>query len=143
VTTQEDNVALLRAWLDEYQRGGDEGASERFAEQLCDPEVEFSPFLARETEGRAYQGVGEVPTFFRELHDVFGEVRYEQPTYHPRGDDLVVAYTRLTGLARGGAVRMGQDLGLLFGFREGRVRRLTAYGSHDEAMNAAEEMQRA
>jgi ketosteroid isomerase-like protein len=142
LSSQEENVASLQAWFDSYRRRGLEWSDE-LADQLLDPEIEFSPFLAREIEGRSYRGRDEVQKFFGELRDMLGDVRYDQPTYHPKGADVVVICTRLVGAGRGSAVPVGQDLGMVAEFHDGQVRRLTVYGSHEEALTAAEEVPRA
>jgi len=107
VTAAEEHVELLRRWNDTYESDGFEGA-EKIIEEIFDPEVEFSPLLARELEGRTFNGHEGLRTFFGELNDTLGEVRYEQAEFQ---DDL--------------------------------VRRLTAYGSRDQAMRAAREAQNA
>ena len=49
----------------------------------------------------------------------------------------------MEGVGRGSDVPVGQDLGLVYEFRDGLVMRLTAFGSHEEAMSTAMEAQRA
>jgi len=69
-----------------------------------------------------------------------GEVRYAPPEFRPLGDDVIVVLTRLEGVGQGSDVPVGQDLGLIYEFRNGLVTRLTAFGSHAEALEAAKEM---
>jgi ketosteroid isomerase-like protein len=146
VTADRSNLETVRDWYarteNQYEGGGLEAASELIPE-IFDPEVEFSPWLAREVEQRTYHGHDGLRTFFGELQDMLGEVRYASPEFHALSDELIVVFTRLEGVGRGSDVPVGQDLGLVYEFQDGLVIRLTAFGSHDEAMRAAQEHQRA
>jgi hypothetical protein len=57
-------------------------------------------------------------------------------------DEVIVLITRMTGNPRG-TTPISQDLALVYEFQDGRVRRLTAYGSLDDALEAAQEVARA
>jgi ketosteroid isomerase-like protein len=146
VTSAQSNLETVRDWYartaGRYEGGGLEAAVELIPE-VFDPEVEFSPWLAREVEHRTYHGHEGLRTFFQELQDMLGEVRYAPPEFYPLSDDVIVVLTRLEGVGQGSDVPVGQDLGLVYEFRGGLVTRLTAFGSHDEAMRVAEEVQRA
>jgi ketosteroid isomerase-like protein len=141
-----ENLETVQRWYaqtsEAYEEGGLEAALDLIPE-IFDPQVEFSPWLAREVEHRTYRGHEGLRTFFKELRDMLGDVRYAPPEYHPLSDDLIVVFTRLEGVGRGSDVPVGQDLGLVYEFRDGLVVRLTAFGSHKEALSAAEEMQHA
>jgi hypothetical protein len=140
------NLETLRRWYDrttgEYEARGLEGAEELIPE-IFDPGIEFSPWLAREVEHRTYHGHDGLRTFFGELRDMLGEVRYAPAEFHALSDDVIVVFTRLEGVGQGSDVPVGQDLGLIYEFRDRLVVRLTAFGSHDDAMRTAEELQRA
>jgi ketosteroid isomerase-like protein len=140
--TIEANLDALGRWYSAYETGGFE-AGDAMIEEVFDPEVEFSPWLAREVEQRTYRGHEGMRSFFRELDDTLEELRYDPPEYRAVSADVIVVFTRLAGAPRHGGVPIGNDLGLVYEFRDGLVRRLTAYGSHEEALQAAEELQRA
>jgi ketosteroid isomerase-like protein len=146
VTAGQGNLDAVRDWYarteDTYEGGGLQAATELIPE-IFDPEVEFSPWLAREVEQRTYHGHDGLRTFFGELQEMLGEVRYAAPEFHALSDELIVVFTRLEGVGRGSDVPVGQDLGLLYEFQDGLVIRLPAFGSHDDAMRAAQEHQRA
>jgi ketosteroid isomerase-like protein len=146
VTAAQKNLETVQDWYartgGEYESRGLDAALELIPE-VFDPEVEFSPWLAREVEHRTYRGHDGLRTFFRELQDMLGEVRYAPPEFHPLSDEVIVVFTRLEGVGRGSDVPVGQDLGLVYEFENGLVTRLTAFGSHGEAMRAAEEIDRA
>jgi ketosteroid isomerase-like protein len=132
------HVEALKGYFELYDREGFDAAVGR-AEGLFDPEVEFSPYLARELEGRTYRGLEEVNEFFSELQQALGRVRYENRTFKEVGEDAVLLLARLAGSGRGSAVPVEQEVAILFEFREGLILRITAYGSHAEGINAAEE----
>ena len=144
MTAGQGNLDAVRDWYARtegtYEGGGLQAATELIPE-IFDPEVEFSPWLAREVEHRTYHGHDGLRTFFQELQDMLGEVRYAPPEFHPLSDDVIVVFTRLEGVGRGSDVPVGQDLGLIYEFQDGLVIRLTAFGSHEEALDAAKEKQ--
>jgi ketosteroid isomerase-like protein len=139
MTTPDANIESLRRLYEATERDGRE-AGEDLIDEIFDPEVEFSPLLAREVEGRSYHGPDGMRTFFGELREALGEYRYERPEYRSVGDDLVVVLTRLVGTGRGSTVPIGQELALVCEFHAGLVRRLTAYATREEALRAAEEL---
>ena len=143
MTAARSNLETVREWYarttERYEGRGLEAAVELIPE-VFDPDVEFSPWLAREVEHRTYHGHEGLRTFFQELQDMLGEVRYAPPEFRPLGDDVIVVLTRLEGVGQGSDVPVGQDLGLIYEFRNGLVTRLTAFGSHAEALEAAKEM---
>jgi ketosteroid isomerase-like protein len=110
---------------------------------LFDPEIEFSPFIGREIEGEVYRGHAGLDEFFGELHDMLGDVRYEPLDVDSLGDDLVVVRTNLVGTPRGGSVPLSQELGIVCEFEDGLIRRMSAFGSHTQAREVAQEMARA
>jgi ketosteroid isomerase-like protein len=147
LTPAESNLETVQHWyartFEAYADDSGLDAALELIPEIFDPEVEFSPWLAREVEHRTYHGHDGLRTFFTELEDMLGRVRYASPEFHPLSDDVIVVFTRLEGVGRGSDVPVGQDLGLVYEFQGGLVTRLTAFGSHDEAMRAAEELQRA
>jgi ketosteroid isomerase-like protein len=140
--TAKDNLELLGRWNDAFESGGVE-AAEPLVDEVFDPEVEFSPLLAREVEGRTLRGREELRAFFGELNEALEGMRYADTEFRPVGDDVVVMLSRLIGRGRGSSVEIGQELGAVYEFQDGLVRRMTAYGSHEEALAAAREAQRA
>jgi ketosteroid isomerase-like protein len=139
--SQEENLATLRRWADVYEGEGVEGALQ-IVDEVFAPDVEFSPLLAREVEGRIYRGREEVREFYRELNDMLG-MRYAPPEFEPVGEDVIVLSTRMEGAGRESAVPVGHDLALVYEFRDGLVCKSTAYGSRAEAISAAREAQHA
>jgi hypothetical protein len=142
VTAREANLSALRRWSDTFRDEGFEAAL-AIIDEIFDPEVEFSPLLAREIEGRTYYGHEGLRAFFTELNEMLGGVHYEPAEYEPVADDVIVLFTRILGTGRGSAVPIGQDLCMVYEFRHGLIRRMSAYGSREEALEAAREAQHA
>jgi hypothetical protein len=140
----ESNLETLQRWnaraMGHYEAGGLEAALEIIPE-IFDPQVEFSPWLGREVEHGTYHGHDGLQRYFRELQDMLGQVQYATPEFRPLSEDLIVVFTRLEGAGRSSDVPVGQDLGLVYEFQDGLVVRLTAFGSHEEALDAAKEKQ--
>ncbi len=131
------NAERLRKLYEAFDFGGAEAAGPQIGE-IFDPEVEFNPMQAGEAGGRTYRGRDGVVAFFGELSEELEGVRYEPPQFHPIGDHLVIVFTRLVGTERDTAVPLRQDLSLVYEFVDDRVRRVTAYDTPAEALEAAE-----
>ena len=82
MSAREANLAALRRWSDTFRDSGFEAAL-AMIDEIFDPEVEFSPLLAREVEGRTYHGYDGLRAFFTELNEMLGDVRYEPAEYEP------------------------------------------------------------
>jgi ketosteroid isomerase-like protein len=142
MTASRSNLENLQRWYETYEGTGVQPSLD-LIDEIFDPEVEFSPWLAREIERRTFHGPDGIRAFFRELAEMLGEVRYGEPEFHPLSDDVIVVLTRLEGAGRASSIPVGQNLGLVYEFRGGLVIRLTAFGSHEEALSAAKGKQHA
>jgi ketosteroid isomerase-like protein len=96
------------------------------AAELLHPEVEFIT-----AEGRAYKGPDEVRAFFAEFEER-GESFIASPfTFELHDPDvLVVGHRRI----RGPKAMRGDYLYFVHGIRDGRVSRLTAHLSREDAI---------
>jgi ketosteroid isomerase-like protein len=137
VSEAQSNAERLRKLYEAFDLGGPEAAG-RVVQEIFDPDVEFNPLTAGDVGGRTYRGRDGMLAFFGELHGAFEELRYEPPQFHPVGEDLVVVFTRMVGIARDTSLPLRQDLSLVYEFGEGQVRCVTAYESPAEALEAAE-----
>jgi ketosteroid isomerase-like protein len=132
------NAERVQRFWQVFEDEGMQGATALVPETFH-PDVEFNPLQAGQAGGRTYRGWDGMRAFFEELYEGFEEVTYEPPQFHPVGDDSVVAFSRLVGLARDTSIPLRQDLPLVYEFTEdGLVRSVTAYGSPAEALEAAE-----
>jgi ketosteroid isomerase-like protein len=136
--TGQGNAEKLQGLWEAFDREGVAGAA-RLIDKVYDPDGEFNPLPAQEVGGRTYRGLDGVVAFFGELDAAFVDVHYEPPQFHPVGDDLVVVLTRLVGMARDTGLPLRQDLSLVYEFGSGgRARRVTAYATPADALEAAE-----
>ncbi len=131
------NADKLERLYDTFEHDG-VGAAAQLIEELFDPGVEFNPLQHGDAGGRTYRGLEGMAGFFGELHGQIGDVQYEAPQFHPVGEELVVAFTRLVGRERGTSIPIRQDLALVYEFENGRVLRVNAYGTPAEALEAAQ-----
>ncbi len=131
------NAASLERLYEVFDRGGFEEAA-RVVQEVFDPEVEFNTLQAGDVGGGTYRGYEGMLTFFGELHGAFEEVNYEAPQFHPVGDRLVVAFTRISGLAKQTSMPLRQDLALVYEFEDGTVRCVNAYETPADALEAAQ-----
>jgi ketosteroid isomerase-like protein len=134
---EKSNAEKLRTLYEAFDLGGAEAAGPLIP-QTFHADVEFNPLEASGAGGRTYRGLEGVASFFGELDQALEEVRYEPPQFHPVGEDLVVVFTRLVASERDSSIPLRQDLALVYEFREGLVRCVTAYESPAEALEAAE-----
>ena len=121
-----------------YEAAAQDGLRAALAQldDLADPEIEFSPLLVRELEGRVLRGRDEVRGFFLDLDETLDGPRYEYAEAEEVVPDVVLAAIRLIGSGRTSAVPVDQELFLVFEFAAGRVRRITAWSSREDAMTA-------
>jgi ketosteroid isomerase-like protein len=132
------NAAKIERLYDTFENAGFEEAA-RVVGEVFDPDVEFNPLQTGEVGGRTYRGYDGMLGFFGELNSAFVEVQYEAPQFHPVGEQTVVAFTRLAGLAVESSMPMRQDLALVYHFNEeGRVRCVDAYETPAEALEAVQ-----
>jgi ketosteroid isomerase-like protein len=139
VTPPETNVERLEALFEDLSEAGIDALLER-VEEICDPDVEFSPAMARQLEGEGtYRGFEGVRTYFAETKEVLSDLRYTDGEFRAIGDDVLLVYARLLARGRGSDLPIEQELGVVCEFRDGLIRRYTAYITRDEALRAAQE----
>jgi len=112
--------AVHELWSTFRERGAEDAIS------LLDPEVEFVAH-----DGRTYRGHDGVRRFFAEFEER-GERFMASPfTFEPHEPDvLVIGHRRIRS---DGGLR-GDYLYFVHGFREGRVARIAAYTSKEDAL---------
>jgi ketosteroid isomerase-like protein len=136
MTPQSNGERILRLY-EAFEQEGPETVG-KLIDETFDDDVEFIPLQTGEVGGRVYRGRDGMLAFFGEIHAALEDVRYEAPQCHQVGDDLVVTFTRLAGTDRETSMPVRQDLSLVYEFEGGLVRRMTAYETPAEALEAAE-----
>jgi ketosteroid isomerase-like protein len=136
MTSQGNGERILRLY-EAFENEGPQAVA-KLIEETFDDDVEFIPLQTGEVGGRVYRGRDGMLAFFGEINETLENVRYEPPQCHQVGDDLVVTFTRLAGTDRGTSMPVRQDLSLVYEFEGGLVRRMTAYETPAEALEAAQ-----
>ena len=138
----EENVALLRRiyeMINAIGRTGDEFVDpEELAPDLwasLAPDVEFHgrPDVP---DARVYRGREATKEFWRQLQEVFSEIRWEPREFTDLGHAVVVE-TRITALGRGSDVRIEEDETDVFWFRDGEIVRLQGFPTKEAGLQAA------
>jgi ketosteroid isomerase-like protein len=100
------------------------------------PDCEWAPLVIG-VEGQTYRGPDGARAFFEDFLDSF-EVRYEDRQLRAIGDRAVLFLCRMALRGRASGVDVVQEMGVLYEFDDGLLRRGRAYPSHAEAIAAAE-----
>jgi ketosteroid isomerase-like protein len=132
---QTDKVALVERSMDLVERGDRDGLR-RLVAEIARPDCEWKPLIGEAVEG-IYRGPDGFVAFFDDLLGSF-EVRYEDRDLRAVGADGVVTLYRLRLIGRKSGVGVDQEMGAVFEFEDGLLRRGQAYPSRADALAAAE-----
>jgi ketosteroid isomerase-like protein len=89
-------------------------------------------------DAKVYRGREESKAFWRQLQELFAEVRWEPLEFIDLGD-VVVVEGRIVGLGRGSDVPFEADETSVFWFRDGSIVRLQGFPTREDALRAAEQ----
>jgi ketosteroid isomerase-like protein len=126
----------VRALNEALQSGDREGFRELVA-RIVHPDSEWEPLITAVEGGHEYRGREGMADFFDDFLGSF-EVRYIDQQLLPIGDDAVLFLTAMRVRGRESGIEVPREVGVVFEFEDGLVRRARAYESHDEARAAAE-----
>ena len=130
-----ENVAAVQRF-NEAMEAGDRDALAEVVDELTHPEAEWAP-LVTAVEGQVYRGREGARTFFRDFHESF-TVHYADPEFRRVGADDVLMLSRMELRGRGSGIDVSQEIGVIFEFDEGLVRRGRVFPGHAEALAAVE-----
>jgi hypothetical protein len=131
----ETNLDAIRRFHDAMEAGDRETLGE-LVREIAHPEAEWRP-LVTEVEGGAYSGKEGVFGFFDDFLGSF-EVRYEDRELRAIEDRAVLMLCRMELKGRGSGAGVSQEMGVLYEFETGLLRRGRAYPSRAEALAAAQ-----
>ena len=131
----ESNLEIVSRAIESIEAGNVERFVE-LIEEVVHPEVEWSPLIAPAVEG-TYRGRDRLAAFFEDFTGSF-EVTYKDRELHPIGDDAVLLTCVLVLKGRESGVEVEQEMGSVFEFEDGQLRRGRAYPTHAEAREVAE-----
>jgi len=132
----EENIEVVARAIDAFSRGDVRAFSE-----LTTPDIEWKVGLAA-VEGEVFRGHEGVATYFDRLRGAWSEFHFLADQYRDLGDTVLVL-GRLRGFGRSGGVPVESPVGAVWELRDGKIWRLRAYLTHDEAIAAAEQIRNA
>lgn len=127
-----ENVETVRGMLEAWNRVDFEGWV-----AAAHPEAEWSSAIVRQVEGpeTVYRGLTAFRRFWDDWHALW-DLSIEPTDIRDLGD-TVVALARATTKGKAGGVEVEQGIGYVVEFEDGLVRRVRAYLSPEEALEAA------
>ena len=133
-----DEEALVRRVIDAHNRSGDEVVA--MYDEVFHPELEWHPMtvgVMGAPEGTTYRGRDGMKRFYAERAEVFETGAIEVLSIEAAGENAILVRARSTAKGRTSGVEVDEDMSLVYWFREGRVTRIRAFRSADEALEAA------
>ena len=107
-------------------------------EENVHPKVEFTSGIGSVLGGGAYRGIDGLRSWFTDLLDTVGDLRYKERRFEALDDEafLFFAQFELTGGSSG--IELSTEVGQLYELEDGLIRRGVSFMSHAEARAAAE-----
>lgn len=131
------NLEAIARFHDAMEAGDREALAD-LVREIAHPDAEWSP-LVTEVEGGAYRGREGVLSFFEDFLGAF-EVRYDDRNLRALDDRAVLMLCHMELKGRGSGAGVAQEMGVLYEFEDGLLRRGYAYPSHGAALAAAKEL---
>jgi ketosteroid isomerase-like protein len=132
----QENVEVLRAYVEAYNAGGD-----AFADFLADymaEDVEIVPDESRFPEAKPFRGREEYRRFNADIDQGWeGGGRCEIKEIVPVGDDRVIARTDWGGRGRASGIDLRSSLSLITTVRDGQITKIEFVFDHAQALEAA------
>ena len=133
--TRATAVEQLQAVNDAIARG-DREEFRRLIEELMHPDAEWTPLITA-VEGGGYRGPGGVMDFYDDLVGSF-EVSYSDTEFRTVGGSVLLELEKMHLRGHESEIEAVYEIGVTYEFDGDRVRRARVYGSHAEAIAAAE-----
>lgn len=135
-TTAERMIEPLGRACDALERSDVEGFM-AIMDEIAHPDCEWTSYTSGAVEGRTHLGHDGMRSWASDLMDTF-VVRYEDRDFRAVGDDVVVFLSTFVYHGRGSGLDLSSEIGVVWEFEDGLFRLGRAYGSHAEAIAAAE-----
>ena len=132
-----EEEALVRRAIEAHNRGGDELLA--MYDEMFDPELEWHPMtvgVMGAPEGQTYRGREGMERFYAEHAEVFESGTVKVLSVEPAGQDALVVRARSTAKGRTSGAEVDEEISLVYWLREGRIARLRAFRSADQAREA-------
>ncbi len=134
-TVAQRNVEVVRRTLDLAEEE-DAARIRAMCLETVHPECELIPLIGA-VEGRSYHGPEGVIAFYEDLRGTF-EARWDDRDLQSIGDNAVLLLSQVELRGRESEIAVRQELGCLYEFEEGLVRRCEVFASHTDARQTAE-----
>ncbi len=127
-----ENVEIVRAFVDAYNRGEFDAASE-----LCTPDVEGYPDASVFPEPRPRIGQAALKAFLEEIGSAWAEpTRYVLTEVVAVGDDCVLARGDWRGRGAASAIESSSEWSIVWTIRDRQIARIAWFSDHNEALEA-------
>jgi ketosteroid isomerase-like protein len=128
----EENVAVVRAYTEAYNAGGD-----AFLDFVAE-DVEIVPDASRFPEAKAFRGREEYGRYIAGIdQDWEGGGRAEIKEIFPVGDDRVVSRVDWGGKGRASGIDLRASLSSIITVRDGHFTKIEFFFDHAQALEAA------
>ena len=133
-----DDEAVVRRTIDAHNRGGDEVCA--IYDEVFHPEAELMAMTIGmgAPEGATYRGREGVERFYAERAEAFESGAVEVLSIEPAGEDALVVQARSTAKGRTSGAEVDEHITLVYWLRDGKIARLRAFRSAEEAREAAD-----
>jgi ketosteroid isomerase-like protein len=132
----DENVAIVRAWLQAWGRGETD-----IVMAGMDPAIEIHSSREVGNEG-TYRGLAGYRTWESRWMEAWEEFRNEILRVEPVGQEHVIVDVRQRATGRGSGVEVDREVSMLCQIRDGRMSRFHLYATHEHAVAAAAELDR-
>jgi ketosteroid isomerase-like protein len=129
-------VEKLDSFLDSLEQGR---VDVEIIGDFAHPDLEFRSGIGSQLDGRIYRGREGIADWFTEMSSM-SELRYENRVYKPIGEEIVLFLGKSRLKGKGSGAEVASDVGVVYEFDDGLVRRVTSFMSHAEATALAEEL---
>ena len=126
----QENVEIIKRGIDAFNR-----RDVNLLAELTTADFAWFPALPRTVEVNGYRGREGMETYIAEIRDTWEELRLITDEVRDLGDGAVLL-GRTEGRGRASGVRVDAPIGIVYGFRGGKVSRCHAYLDHREALKA-------
>jgi ketosteroid isomerase-like protein len=127
-----ENVELVRAFVDAYNRGEFDAAS-----KLCTPDVEGYPDASVFPEPRPRVGHAAIKAFLEEIGSAWAEPpRYVLTEAVAVGDARVLVRGDWRGRGAASAIESSSEWSMVWTIRDRQIARIAWFSNHSEALEA-------
>jgi SnoaL-like domain len=129
--TLASGIERLRVVMDALERADGDAFRAAIADVMA-ADCEWEPLITEVEGGQDYRGRDGMADFFDDFVGAF-EVRYIDPQFRAIGEHVVLVLVTMELRGRESGIEVPREMGAVFEFEDGLVRRARAFDSHREA----------